>query len=263
MKTMYRLVVMMVAVVALLALSAHVHASKLDSRIESSARKSYVFKTYLQADDIKIQSKDGAVTLTGTVSEESHKSLAQETVASLPGVESVDNRLEVKGEQPAENSDAWLTTKVKTMLLFHQNVSPMTEVNSKDRIVTLQGEANSQAQMELTTEYAKDVEGVKGVDNEMTVSKTSKETQTAEGDIDDASINALVKMTLLYHQSTSALNTSVATKMGVVTLSGKAKNEAEKDLAAKFANDVKGVKGVNNQMTIDSPSLKLRKMMHR
>ena len=69
-------------------------------------------------DDIKIHSKDGAVTLTGNVSEESHKSLAQETVAGLPGVKSVDNKLEVKGERPAENSDAWLSAKVKTTLCF-------------------------------------------------------------------------------------------------------------------------------------------------
>jgi hyperosmotically inducible periplasmic protein len=84
----------------------------------------------------------------------------------------------------------------------------------------------------------------------MTIAKTSKKTQTVGGKIDDASITALVKLTLLYHRSTSALNTSVTTKRGVVTLSGKAKNAAEKDLAAKFANDVNGVKGVNNQMTI-------------
>jgi osmotically-inducible protein OsmY len=99
MKTIYKLVVMMVAAVAMLALSATVYASK-DSRIESSAKQSYVYKTYLQNDDINIQSKDGAVTLTGTVSEESHKALAQETVASLPGVKSVDNRLEIKGTPP-------------------------------------------------------------------------------------------------------------------------------------------------------------------
>jgi osmotically-inducible protein OsmY len=240
---------MMVAVVALLALSATVYASK-DSRIESSAKKSYVFKTYLQADDIKIQSKDGAVTLTGTVSEESHKSLAQETVASLPGVKSVDNRLEIKGTPPAKNSDAWITTKVKTVLLFHRNVSAITEVNTTGGIVTLRGRAASGAEKDLTTEYAKDVEGVKDVKNEMTIGKTGKKKQTVGEKIDDASITAQVKMTLLYHRSTSALNTSVATKRGVVTLSGKAKNEAEKDLAAKYANDVKGVKSVNNQMTI-------------
>ncbi len=249
MKKMYRLVVMMVAAVALLALSMPVYASK-DSRIESSAKKSHVFMTYLKADDITIQSKDGAVTLTGTVSEESHKSLAQETVAGLPGVKSVDNRLEVKGTSPAMNTDAWITAKVKTMLLFHRSVSAMTEVNTTDGIVTLQGKATSQAQKDLTTEYAKDVEGVKDVKNEMTIAKTSKKAQTAVGKIDDASITALVKMTLLYHRSTSALNTKVTTKNGVVTLSGKASNAAEKDLATKFAKDVNGVKSVKNQMTI-------------
>jgi osmotically-inducible protein OsmY len=240
---------MMVAAVALLTLSMPVYASK-DSRIESSAKKSHVFMTYLQADDITIQSKDGAVTLTGTVSEESHKSLAQETVAGLPGVKSVDNRLEVKGTPPAKNSDAWISTKVKTMFLFHRSVSAMTEVNTTDGIVTLQGKATSQAQKDLTTEYAKDVEGVKDVKNEMTIAKTSKKAQTAVGKIDDASITALVKMTLLYHRSTSALNTSVTTSNGVVTLSGKASNAAEKDLATKFAKDVNGVKSVKNQMTI-------------
>ena len=84
----------------------------------------------------------------------------------------------------------------------------------------------------------------------MTIAKTSKKAQTAVGKIDDASITALVKMTLLYHRSTSALNTSVTTSNGVVTLSGKASNAAERDLATKFAKDVNGVKSVKNQMTI-------------
>jgi len=242
----------MVAAVALLAFSVPAQASKTDSRIESSAKKSYVFKTYLKNDAIKIQSRDGVVSLTGTVSEESHKSLARDTVSELPGVKSVDNRLEVKGEIPSKNTDTWLTTKVKTTLLFHRSVSAMTEVNTKDGIVTLQGKADSQAQKDLTTEYVKDVEGVKGVNNELTVSKPSKKaTRTTGEKIDDASVTALVKMTLLYHRSTSALDTKVATKNGVVTLSGKAKNEAEKNLASKYVEDVHGVKNVKNRMTIE------------
>ena len=251
MKVMYR-VALMVAAVALLAISVPVHASTMDDRIESTARDSYVFKTYLKADDIKIQSRDGVVTLTGIVAEEYHKSLAQETVAGLPGVETVDNRLEVKGAPPTANSDEWLRDKVKVTLLFHRSVSSFTtEVNVKDGIVTLQGEATSQAQKDLTTEYAKDVEGVKDVNNEMTVTETSKKTQTVGEKIDDASITAQVKMTLLYHRSTSALNTKVETKRGVVTLSGKASNTAELDLATKLANDVNGVKGVKNRMAIE------------
>src|SRR5208283_3869752 len=249
MKAMYSLA-LIVAAVALLMTGAPVHASKMDDGIEASAKKSYVFKTYLKGDDIKIQSKDGVVSLTGTVSEESHKSLAQETVASLPGVKSVDNRLEVKGERPAENSDAWLITKVKTTLLFHRSVSGLkTEVNVKDGIVTLQGEAISQAQKDLATEYAKDVEGVKDVKNEMTVSKTSKKTpETTSEKIDDASITAQVKMALLFHRTTSALHTTVKTKRGVVTVSGKARFAPEKDLVTKLVNDIKGVKSVKNRM---------------
>ncbi|MFA5180007.1 MAG: BON domain-containing protein [Syntrophales bacterium] len=251
MKKMYRLVVILFAAVALVALGTPVQASKMDGRIESSAKKSYVFKTYLKSDDIKIKSKDGVVALTGTVSEESHKTLAEDTVASLPGVKSVDNKLEVKGDTPTANSDAWVSGKVRTMLLFHRNVSGLTEVNTKDGIVTLRGEANSQAQKDLTTEYAKDVEGVKDVNNEMTVAKTSKKKQTAGEQIDDASITAQVKMTLLYHRSTSAINTSVTTNNGVVTLKGKAANAAEMSLAAKLANNVNGVKSVKNKMTIE------------
>jgi osmotically-inducible protein OsmY len=245
-------VVLIMAVITLLFTSVPVQASKMDSRIELSARQSYVFKTYLKDDDIKIHSMDGVVTLTGTVSEESHKSLAQETVADLPGVKSVDNRLEIKGEPPTANSDAWLRDKVKVALFFHRSVSAgTTEVDVKDGIVTLRGDADSRAQKELTTEYAKDVEGVKDVNNVMTVTTTSKKTQTVGEKIDDASITSQVKMTLLYHRSTSALNTKVVTKDGVVTLYGKAGNEAELNLAAKLANDVYGVKGVKNRMTIE------------
>lgn len=249
MKAVHSLSVM-VATAALLALSAPVYASKTDDRIESSAKKSYVFKTYLQGDDIKIASKDGAVTLTGSVSGEHHKSLAQETLAGLPGVKSVENKLEIKDAPPTVNSDAWVGDKVKVTLLFHRSVSAVkTEVEVKDGIVTLRGEASSQAQKELTTEYAKDVEGVKDVVNEMAVNKSPGEKQSVGEKIDDASITAQVKMALLFHRSTSAISTKVETKDGVVTLFGKASNTAEINLVNKLVNDVHGVTKVNNLMT--------------
>jgi hyperosmotically inducible protein len=242
-----------VLTVALLLANAPAYASsKMDNRIEASAKKSYVFKTYLKGDDIKIQSKDGVVTLTGSVLEESHKSLARDTVAELPGVKKVDNQLEVKGDSPAVNSDMWLGTKVKSTLLFHRNVNALkTEVSVKDAVVTLRGDAASNAQKELTTEYAKDVEGVKDVKNEMTVSGVSAKKDDTLGDkIDDASITAQVKITLLSHRSTSTINTKVKTKNGVVTVSGKASNAAEKSLVTKLASDVNGVKNVTNRMTV-------------
>jgi osmotically-inducible protein OsmY len=243
------------AMSALSVTSTSLQASNTDHRIESSARKSYVFKTYLKDDSIKINSKDGLVTRTGTVAEDSQKTLAENTVASLPGVKSVDNELTVNGEQPAEHSDGWITMKVKTALLFHRHVSGTgTTVYTKDGIVTLQGEASSMAQKELTTEYAKDVDNVKEVKNEMTIAESSPTADSTIGDkIDDASITGQVKSALMTHRSTSALHTTVSTTDGVVTLGGVAKNDAEKALVTKLVTDVKGVNSVINNMTIAVP----------
>ncbi len=247
--------VLLTAVSALFVTNSSLHASDTDARIESAAQKSYVFKTYLKDDAIKTESKNGAVTLTGTVAEASHKSLAENTVESLPGVVSVDNQLKVKTESPAEHSDAWVSTKVKSTLLFHRNVSASgTDVYVKDGVVSLRGEASSEAQKELTAEYAQDVEGVKSVKNELTIAKTpAKPAQTTQEKIDDASITAQVKSSLFSHRSTSAIKTKVQTTDGVVTLSGIAKNDAEKSLVTKLVNDINGVSKVINNMTIAPP----------
>ena len=246
----------LVAASALLLSSAPLRASETDNRIESSAKKSYVFKHYLTDDAITTESKNGAVTLTGTVAEASHIGLAGDTVSGLPGVKSVDNQLTVKGEAPAEHSDKWIAWKVKTALLFHRNVkATKTDVNVKDGIVTLSGEASSIAQKELTTEYAKDIDNVKEVKNEMTVAESpAKPAETAGDKIDDASITAQVKASLRSHRSTSALKTTVETTDGVVTLSGIAKNAAERSLVTKLATDIDGVSSVVNNMTI-APTL--------
>ena len=248
----------LVAASALLLTGSPLRASETDDRIESSAKKSYVFKTYLKDDSIKTESKNGAVTLTGTVAEASHKSLAQDTVEGLPGVNGVDNQLKVKGECPAEHSDTWIGLKVKSALLFHRNVSANgTDVDVKDGVVSLRGEASSMAEKELTTEYAKDVDNVKEVRNEMTIAKTPAQPKETVGEkIDDASITAQVKSSLLSHHSTSALKTKVETTDGVVTLSGIAKNAAERSLVTKLVTDINGVNSVINNMTIAVPVAK-------
>jgi osmotically-inducible protein OsmY len=56
---------------------------------------------------------------------------------------------------------------------------------------------------------------------------------------------------LLSHRSTSVLKTKVTTNDGVVTVSGQAKNEAEKALVTKLVTDINGVQSVVNNMTIE------------
>lgn len=241
--------------VALLALQPAARASETDARIESSFKQSYVVKTYLKDDAVKAEAKDGVVILTGTVAEESHKVLAQETASSLPGVLRVDNQLATPAEVASENADTWIGRKVKLALLFHRNVNAgNTSVDVSAGVVTLKGEASSLAQKELTAEYAKDIEGVKAVKNDMTVAAMPPPVERSLGEkLDDASITAQVKMALLTHRSTSSVKTKIVTREGEVTLTGIANNAAEKALVTKLVGDIQGVTSVKNDMTLEAP----------
>lgn len=231
----------------------------MDTRIETTFEKTYVYQTTLKDDSVRIKSENGVVTLSGTVADDSHKALAQDTAASLPGVKRVnDDLLVVKAEQPAAHSDVWIATKLKILLLFHRNVSATkTSIAVQDGVVTLKGEAGTMAQKDLTTEYARDVEGVKDVKNEMTVSEIAKSPDRTLGQvIDDASMTARIKLVLATHRSTSALRTRVSVLRGTVTVSGTAKNAAEKELVSKLVEDIEGVTKVINSMSIEEPTAK-------
>ncbi|MCG3149536.1 MAG: hypothetical protein PCFJNLEI_02999 [Verrucomicrobiae bacterium] len=243
----------LLAVTAALILAAAIaQAASTDERIEKAARDSYVFKAILKDDHIKVAARDGTVTLTGTVAENANRSMAEDTVAALPGVTRVDNQLVIKEPRPFMQADEIISAKLKGTLLFHRSVSAAnTKVFVKDGTVTLRGEAASTAEKDLATAYAKDIDGVKKVVNEMTISERPAPKQTLGEKIDDASITAQVKAVLLTYRSTSAISTKVETKDGIVTLTGKAKNTAEKDLVTKLVTDINGVKEVENKMIVE------------
>lgn len=236
---------------SMLLIPVELRADENDDRIDATAKSTYVFKTFLADDSIATKTKDGIITLSGSVKESDHKQLAQDTVADLPGVKSVDNQIMVQ-ENPEKYSDTWLYLKVKNTLAFHRSVSALkTTVVLKEAVVTLTGEASSEAQKELTTEYVADVDGVKAVRNKMTISiRKEPEPLTLSVMIDDASISAQVRAALFIHRSTSAFQTSVLTSEGIVTVGGIAKNQAEKDLVTKLVSDIHGVKSVVNNMII-------------
>jgi hyperosmotically inducible protein len=242
-------------------------SSDTDRKIEDAAKSSYNYQTVLE-NNVKVKVNDGVVTLTGTVFDKDQAALAVDTVENLPGVVAVKNEIKVESKYP-EKSDAWIAFKIRGTLLVKANVSATsTKVAVEGGNVLLTGTAENLAQKELTTEYAKSIEGVKSVRNEIIVkeqvamvddSKADKADRTKTGSpqtltvgekIDDASITTQVKFALLQHKSTSALKTKVTTIDGVVRITGDAANDAEKALVTKLASDVRGTKSVNNEMTV-------------
>ena len=260
------------------------YAAATDAGIEAAAKDSYVFKNYLNGDDIVVESKDGVVVLKGTVAEEPHKIMAGEIVHNLEGVKGVDNQLQLKAAPPpaAAGTDMLISSRVRIAILSHRALRGVDVrfIVGNGR-VTLSGTAENKAQIDLISEYIKDIEGVVEVKNEMEIGKMHSQSQKTLGEkagdaatatahkvddarrnigsraddaveyIDDASLTALVKATLMYHRSTSALDTKVVTGDGVVTLSGTAKNPAARELATHVVQNVHGVKTVVNVMGVE------------
>jgi osmotically-inducible protein OsmY len=225
-------------------------SSATDRQIEDAAKASYNYRTVLE-DHVKVKSRDGVVTLSGKVQDSDEKDLAADTVENLPGVVSVNNKIVVEPSFP-EHSDAWMAFKIRSRLLVKGNVSATnTKVVVHDGNVTLSGTADNAAQKDLTAAYAKDIDGVKMVTNDIVVNEKPQGPTVGET-IDDVSITSQVKYALLSHKSTSALKTKVTTTDGVVRVTGDADSDAEKALVTKLASDVRGAKSVTNDMTVKS-----------
>lgn len=76
--------------------------------------------------------------------------------------------------------------------------------------------------------------------------------QTTGDYVDDASVTAAVKTKLANQQPSSLSRVEVETVKGVVHLMGVAKTKADKAEAARLAKQVKGVKRVDNDLTVQS-----------
>ena len=123
-------------------------------------------------------------------------------------------------------------------------------------VVTLSGTVNEPSHKLLAEETLAGMPEVTKVINQIIIVEDPQLTAVTVADpqvvtgVDDASITAQVKSVLLSHDSTSALHTSVSTTAGAVTLSGEARDEAERDKVAKLSKEINGVKSVTNNMTL-------------
>ena len=162
----------------------------------------------------------------------------------------VPNTTKSKSTVGEKIDDTVITTQVKMALMKESSTATLgTDVSTTNGVVLLQGTVQDNTERDMTTKVAASVQGVKSVENEMKV--TNELTSTVSERLEDSAITTKVKMALTLHASTGALRTSVTTTDLVVTVSGKAKNKAEKELVTKVVEDVEGVKKVINNMTVE------------
>lgn len=149
-----------------------------DATITAAVKSKLLWSKQADGMTTHVTTRSGKVTLTGNADSQADKNLAGRLATSTNGVVSVDNQLVVgaaksKPVDSAKNTvkgagdnmaDSWITTKVKSTLMYSRNVSGSDiSVSTNAGIVTLSGLVDSGAERDLAIELAQNVRGVKSV----------------------------------------------------------------------------------------------------
>jgi osmotically-inducible protein OsmY len=244
-----------------------------DARLEARISTTYALTPHLETYDITVSVQEGKATLTGTVSEDINKELAEQFALNVDGVTEVDNQLVIDGDYVRPESadspsfgdritDATITAAVKSKLVWTRHADGLaTEVSTESGAVTLEGTAESQDAKNLAGRLAADTRGVVSVDNQLEVKAPGSaeepgavdtavdKTREVAGDagdyITDGWITTKVKSTFLWSMGVTGMDISVNTEDGVVSLNGPVGSEAERELAIELAEQLRGVNSVD------------------
>jgi osmotically-inducible protein OsmY len=164
-----------------------------DAGITTAVKSKLLWSRHTDGIATTVETRRGHVTLEGTANTQATKDLAGMLAQNTMGVVAVVNNLQLQADtglqtdtdqradgRTADNrsaelrnaaddagdaiSDAWITTKVKSTLLYSTNVSGTAiNVHTDDGVVTLSGKVNNESGQELAIELARNVRGVKQV----------------------------------------------------------------------------------------------------
>jgi len=158
-----------------------VACSQSDAGITSAVKTKFAADDTVKASQINVDTSDKVVTLSGTVDTQAAKTRALELARETKGVVRVSDQLTVHDmtadvaptpdAERASFSDAAITASVKTKLLADTSVGGLKiDVDTRDGVVTLTGKVKSQAERDQALRIARESDGVKTVDDKLTVS---------------------------------------------------------------------------------------------
>ena len=161
-----------------------VACGQTDTGISTAVKSKFAADNDVKAYQIDVDTKNKVVTLSGNVETATAKARAVEIARMTDGVASVVDNLQVTGavaSQPdsyppaaerATFSDSALTASVKTKFAADPLVSALRiDVDTMDQVVTLSGEVKTEAEREQAVKVAREVEGVKSVNDRLTVKR--------------------------------------------------------------------------------------------
>lgn len=193
---------------------------------------------------LKISKTLLAVMLTSAVATGSALAENATTDKGQSGLESAGQKVDSSMNKVGDfMDDSSITAKVKAALVDHESIkSTDISVKTDQKVVTLSGFVESQAQAEEAVKVAKGVEGVTSVSDKLHV-RDSKST-SVKGYAGDTATTSEVKAKLLADDIVPSRKVKVETTDGVVQLSGTVDSQAQIERAESIAKAVDGVKAL-------------------
>ncbi|MGE6793741.1 BON domain-containing protein [Pseudomonas guineae] len=149
-----------------------------DATLAATVKSKLLWNSNTEGLDIDVDAVNGKVTLNGSAQNPEAKVLAGRLAANTDGVREVSNLLSVSkadstaaqaqnaaDDAAASISDAWITSKVKSSLIYSRNLDGLSiTVDTQKGMVNLSGRVLSNAEKQLAVETARNIRGVRGVD---------------------------------------------------------------------------------------------------
>lgn len=146
-----------------------------DALLTGKVKSALISSPSVKATQVQVESKDGIVQLTGFVDSSERITAAASVAAGVEGVSKVENNLKVKGSDRTAGvvvDDAVVTAKVKSALLADSNTHGLKiDVDTRKGAVQLNGFVASDAEKSHAQHLASNIDGVKSVENNLTVKK--------------------------------------------------------------------------------------------
>lgn len=158
------------------------------------------------------------------------------------------------GDLASQLSEARQEGSIWTAFALNRHLSPFRiNVDVENGRALLTGSVESEVERDLAEQIALGIDGIQTVDNQLRVDPQIQPEVGSESlvqRLDNATLTATVKSKLLWNRHTEGLDIDVDSQNGVVTLSGQAQSALAKELAGKLAANTRGVREVNNQLTV-------------
>lgn len=213
----------------------------IDTELKVHVQNALDWEPSVDTSDIGVSVDDGVVTLRGNVASYAEKMAAERAVLRLYGVKAVANDLAVHLGDLFERTDTEIAHAAVAALKWNTLVPKDTiTVTVAHGWLTLKGSVGWQYQRDAAYKTVRDLTGVKGVTNSVTVKARVKST-----DVRDKIEEAFKRSAAI-----DARRVTVATVDGKVILSGNVHSWFERREAERAAWAAPGVTQVEDRLTI-------------